>query len=82
MAHYERMGIEAESVEKGVDYGIYHTKFKIQGEPLVSVVIPNKDHWQELGHLRAVAFGAGHIQEPGVDRGGEQQHAAGDFFVL
>ena len=48
MAHYERMGIEAESVVKGVDFGIYHTKFKIQGEPLVSVVIPNKDHWQDL----------------------------------
>ena len=48
MAHYERMGIEAESVVKGVDFGIYRTKFKIQGEPLVSVVIPNKDHWQDL----------------------------------
>ena len=43
MAHYERVGIPAESVEKGVDYGIYHTHFKIQGEPLVSVIIPNKD---------------------------------------
>jgi GT2 family glycosyltransferase len=48
MAHYERMGIEAEKVEKGVDYGIYHTTFKIKGEPLVSVVIPNKDHSQDL----------------------------------
>ena len=48
MAHYERMGIEAESVEKGVDYGIYHTRFKIKGEPLVSVVIPNKDHHEDL----------------------------------
>ena len=25
MAHYERVGIAAEKVEKGVDYGIYHT---------------------------------------------------------
>ena len=25
MAHYERLGIEAERVEKGVDHGIYHT---------------------------------------------------------
>ncbi len=48
MAHYERMGIEAESVEKGVDFGIYHTRFKIAGEPLVSVIIPNKDHHQDL----------------------------------
>lgn len=48
MAHYERMGIEALKVEKGVDYGIYHTIFKIQGEPLVSIIIPNKDHVKDL----------------------------------
>lgn len=48
MAHYKRVGIEALSVEKGVDYGIYHTRFKIQGEPLISVVIPNKDHHMDL----------------------------------
>lgn len=47
-AHYERMGISALSVEKGVDYGIYHTTFQITGEPLVSVIIPNKDHTADL----------------------------------
>ncbi|MDD3252685.1 MAG: glycosyltransferase family 2 protein [Lachnospiraceae bacterium] len=48
MAHYERCGIPAVKVEKGVDYGIYHTTFQIQKDPLVSVVIPNKDHTQDL----------------------------------
>ena len=48
MAHYKRMGIEAERVEKGVDYGIYRTRFAIQGEPLISVIIPNKDHSGDL----------------------------------
>lgn len=48
MEHYSRMGIEAEKVEKGVDYGIYHTTFRIQGDPLVSVIIPNKDHHKDL----------------------------------
>ncbi len=48
MAHYERCGIEAEKVEKGVDYGIYHTTFGITGNPLISVVIPNKDHTPDL----------------------------------
>ena len=48
MAHYERCGIPAEKVEKGVDYGIYHTTFNIQGDPLVSVIIPNKDHSVDL----------------------------------
>lgn len=47
-AHYERLGIKALSVEKGVDYGIYHTTFEITGEPLVSVIIPNKDHTADL----------------------------------
>ena len=48
MAHYERMGIPAERVEKGVDYGIYHTTYKIKGEPLISIIIPNKDHSKDL----------------------------------
>lgn len=48
MAHYERCGIPAVKVEKGVDYGIYHTTFQIEGNPLVSVVIPNKDHHKDL----------------------------------
>lgn len=47
-AHYERMGIKALAVEKGVDYGIYHTRFEIIGEPLVSIIIPNKDHTEDL----------------------------------
>ena len=48
MEHYHRVGIVAEKVETGVDYGIYHTIFKILGEPLVSIIIPNKDHYQDL----------------------------------
>lgn len=48
MEHYKRLNIPAERVEKGVDYGIYHTVFRIQGEPLVSVIIPNKDHHTDL----------------------------------
>ena len=48
MEHYRRMGIPALKVEKGVDYGIYHTVFEIPGQPLVSVIIPNKDHHKDL----------------------------------
>ena len=47
-AHFERLGIAVESVEKGVDYGIYHTRFALCEEPLVSVIIPNKDHTTDL----------------------------------
>lgn len=48
MAHYNRCGIAAKSVVKGVDYGIYRTVFEIAGNPLISVIIPNKDHSQDL----------------------------------
>lgn len=47
-AHYDRMGIPVKKVEKGVDYGVYHTVFEIEGTPLVSVIIPNKDHSGDL----------------------------------
>jgi glycosyltransferase involved in cell wall biosynthesis len=47
-AHYDRVGIETLSVEKGIDYGIYRTTFKIAGDPLISVIIPSKDHSTDL----------------------------------
>ncbi|MDO5418118.1 MAG: glycosyltransferase family 2 protein [Lachnospiraceae bacterium] len=47
-AHFERTGVAVDKVEKGVDYGIYHTHFHLEEEPLVSVIIPNKDHSADL----------------------------------
>lgn len=49
-AHYLRVHpeIAIEKIEKGIDYGIYHTYFKIEKEPLISIIIPNKDHTQDL----------------------------------
>ena len=49
-AHYARVWpqFEIEDVRKGVDYGIYHTFFRMKEEPLVSVIIPNKDHSEDL----------------------------------
>ncbi|MDO4477823.1 MAG: glycosyltransferase family 2 protein [Lachnospiraceae bacterium] len=40
--HYKRTGIPAR-VELSEDYGAYRTIYEIQGEPLVSIIIPNKD---------------------------------------
>ena len=45
--HYARVGIEAE-VERGVAPGIYRTKRKVHGNPLVSILIPSKDHKEDL----------------------------------
>ena len=51
-AHYGRMGLPFDHIEKGVTYGYYHTVFAKPGnrdeEPLVSVIIPNKDHRDDL----------------------------------
>jgi len=49
-AHYQRVWPEltVKDIVKGVDYGIYHTTFDLKEEPLVSVVIPNKDHIPDL----------------------------------
>lgn len=46
-AHYARVGIEA-AVENTSMLGRYRSRFTIQGEPLVSVLIPNKDHVETL----------------------------------
>ena len=49
-AHYSRVWpeIAIDEIKKGVDYGIYHTFFRLEKEPLVSVIIPNKDHADDL----------------------------------
>lgn len=48
-AHYERVWpqLEIEKVEDGISKGIYHTYFNVK-EELVSVIIPNKDHTEDL----------------------------------
>lgn len=46
-AHYERLGIPAK-VENARFYGMYRTRFCWSGEPLVTVIIPNKDHADDL----------------------------------
>ncbi len=48
--HYERVHpeLEIEKIEKGADYGIYHTFFRLKEEPLGSVIIPSKDHTLDL----------------------------------
>lgn len=41
-AHLDRLGIEA-SVEDTTDLGYYRVRYALQGEPKVSILIPNKD---------------------------------------
>ena len=46
-AHYERVGIHAEVVQ-GEFLGLYRTKYIRDYDPLVSILIPNKDHTDDL----------------------------------
>ena len=46
-AHYARVGIDAEVMQ--TEYkGIYRSKYHLHGEPLISIIIPNKDHTEDL----------------------------------
>lgn len=45
--HFERTGIRAK-VEHMPLWGMYHTIYETPGNPLVSVIIPNKDHTKDL----------------------------------
>lgn len=46
-AHYRRLGIRA-SVESTEEWGFYKTNYEIIGNPKVSIIIPNKDHIDDL----------------------------------
>ena len=45
--HYNRTGVNAE-VSKGEYLGLYRTKFIRDHDPLISIIIPNKDHIDDL----------------------------------
>ncbi len=46
-AHLERCGLKGEVLDSSVPT-TYHIKYEIDGNPLVSVIIPNKDHTDDL----------------------------------
>lgn len=46
-AHYDRVGIKA-TVEATPHNGIYRSRYDLQEQPLISIVIPNKDHIEDL----------------------------------
>ena len=46
-AHLKRMNIAASVEHQGL-WGMYHVKYETPGNPLISIVIPNKDHTKDL----------------------------------
>lgn len=45
--HYKRIGVPVE-ITKGEFLGLYRTKFLRNFDPLISIIIPNKDHTDDL----------------------------------
>ena len=45
--YFDTKGIEVE-MEDGLQYGQYHARHIVKGSPLVSIIIPNKDHTRDL----------------------------------
>lgn len=46
-AHYERIGVKAEAYP-GEYLGLYRTRYFRDHDPLISIIIPNKDHIDDL----------------------------------
>lgn len=46
-AHLKRVGLDG-IVEDGDNLGFYKVSYPVKGEPLISIVIPNKDHIDDL----------------------------------
>ena len=49
--HLKRMNLEYDSIQDGMFKGQYKINYKIQGNPLISLVIPNMDHVDDLDKL-------------------------------
>ena len=47
-AHYDRIGLKNVSVRQTKCLGIYRTKYVLKDKPKISVIIPNKDHINDL----------------------------------
>ncbi len=59
-AHYDRLGIPAK-VTDGEQLGLYRTIYQWEEKPLVSVLIPNKDHTKDLDKaLKGLLSGKGY----------------------
>ena len=45
--HFKRIGVKAKVEHTGL-WGMYHVIYETPGNPLVSIIIPNKDHTDDL----------------------------------
>lgn len=94
-AHLQRIGAKAE-VSHTKDLGFYRVKYQVQGNPKVSIVIPNKDEketlkkclesiWQKTTYsnyeIILVENNSSHPGDPGLLSGtGRQKRCAGGLL--
>ena len=60
-AHFDRLGIGTESIEKGVDYGKYHVRFADRGGAPGVGDHPQQGPRRGSGHLPEIPDGEGHL---------------------
>lgn len=53
--HLERLSLKGEVVDSSV-LSSYHIKYEIEGNPLISILIPNKDHTDDLDNCLKSIF--------------------------
>ena len=59
MAHLDRVGLEYDDVKIQKYNGSYRPVYKVQGQPKVSIIIPNKDHIDDLSRCVESIFAHG-----------------------
>lgn len=79
--HYKRTGINAE-VLQGEFLGLYRTRFIRDHDPLISIIIPNKDHIEDLKRCMDSIDKKIHISELRIYYCGKQQYGGGNLPVL
>ena len=78
--HLARVGVEA-SVHDGPSLGMYHVIYRLKTQPLVSVIIPNKDHPEMLARcVDSLAKASYANYELIVVENGSTQPATRDYY--
>lgn len=49
--HLKRMGLTYKNIENGKFKGHYKINYELKGKPLISLVVPNKDHVEDIDKL-------------------------------
>lgn len=85
-ANYERTlpDVKISDITKGAHYGLYHVHFVFNEYPLISVIIPNKDHTEDLDKAIRSLFNTGtwpNLEVIVVENNSEEQKTE-DYYTI